>query len=327
LRGRGIVSIAVLWALALSAFLLLSTSMLVKLRSREVYNHEQFVRAGFAARSGIMLAAAELSQPAAFHALDDDGNLFFGRSGGKAAGESPEDIVRGSIIEEEENAPPRRDIVLGEGTGVSYEIIDEERKINVNRVSEEVLGRLFTLLGLNDPVGRGTAVDSIMDWLDPNSLHRLNGAEDDYYLSLRPAHRARNGPLVNLEELLLIRGITWDLYYGVPGEERVGLVDLVTVESIPGKINLNTAGPIVLSAWFGAEIAKQVLSQRENEVYLVGSHGLSDTFTVTSTGLSGKLTRTTRALLRKEKEPLAWRVVGWYDDYRIAGEDDTGRGE
>lgn len=323
MNRRGIISIAVLWALALSAFLLLSTSMLVKMRSREVYNHEQFVKAGFAARSGIVLATAEILQRADYHALDKEGRLFFGRADDRAPEGAPETSGEG----EEEKAPQRAGIVPGEGLLASYDIVDEERKININRVSEDVLGRLVTLLGVTDQVERSTAVDSILDWLDPNNLHRLNGAEDDYYLSLRPGYKARNGQLISIEELLLIRGITSPLYYGDLKESRQGLVDLVTVESIPGKINLNTAGPVVLSAWFGPEIAKQVLAQREDSVYLIGSHGVSDTFAITATGVAGGLSRTTRAVVRKGNGPLAWSVIGWYDDYRVTGRTDAGQGE
>src|SRR5947208_2319856 len=60
-------------------------------------------------------------------------------------------------------------------------LIDEGGKININRVDEAILRRIFTNLGIEEP-RRSILVDSIMDWRDPDDLHRVNGAETDYYL-------------------------------------------------------------------------------------------------------------------------------------------------
>ena len=49
-----------------------------------------------------------------------------------------------------------------------------------------------------------------------------------------------------VEELLLIRGITPELYYGT--EEIPGLGNLVTPHGRDGRININTAEPLVLNA-------------------------------------------------------------------------------
>jgi general secretion pathway protein K len=49
-----------------------------------------------------------------------------------------------------------------------------------------------------------------------------------------------------IEELLLVRGITPELYYGT--EEFPGLSTLVTPYGNDGKININTADPLVLGA-------------------------------------------------------------------------------
>ena len=45
---------------------------------------------------------------------------------------------------------------------------------------------------------------------------------DQYYLSLTPSFRARHASLEEIEELLLVRGVTPDLFYGgyVPDAQR-----------------------------------------------------------------------------------------------------------
>ena len=61
-----------------------------------------------------------------------------------------------------------------------------------------------------------------MDWRDKDNLHRLNGAEDDYYLSLPQPYKCKNGDFTSIEELLLVRGVTPEIFYG-------GLKDMVAV--------------------------------------------------------------------------------------------------
>ena len=67
-------------------------------------------------------------------------------------------------------------------------------------------------------------VDSIIDWRDCDDEAQLNGAESDYYLGLARPHRAKNGFFDSPEELLQIRGVTPDIFYG--NAESPGLVDV-----------------------------------------------------------------------------------------------------
>ena len=53
--------------------------------------------------------------------------------------------------------------------------------------------------------------------MDPDELPRLKGAESDYYLSLSPPYVSKNGPIDDLSELLLVQGITPEMYWGSAG--------------------------------------------------------------------------------------------------------------
>lgn len=132
-------------------------------------------------------------------------------------------------------------------------LVDEAGKINLNRVDEATLQRIFTNLGI-DESRRGILVDSILDWRDEDDLHRTNGAESDYYLSLSPPYSARNGPFDTVEELLWVRGVTPELFFGGDGE--VGLRDIFTVDSPIDRINLRTASAEVISALLGLPLEK-----------------------------------------------------------------------
>jgi len=143
---------------------------------------------------------------------------------------------------------------LGEGT-FNVKVTDEESKIPINVATEAQLKRLMDLLML-DPSDGDVIVDSIQDWIQPGELTRLNGAKSDYYLSLSPPYRAKDGPMDRVEELLLVRGVTPELFHGTPATEqdpaRPGFADIFTTMT-SGTINVNTALPIVLETMLGLD--------------------------------------------------------------------------
>ncbi len=148
-------------------------------------------------------------------------------------------------------------------------IVDLERKANINTASEAVLQQALMVMGVD--AGEMTPiVNSILDWIDPDDNIRVQGAESEAYQNYIPNHPyvAKNGPIDDLSELLLIKGITPELYYGVSASNytqralqpqggrygsavaagpvfAVGLTNLFTPLS-DGKININTASAEVL---------------------------------------------------------------------------------
>ena len=98
---------------------------------------------------------------------------------------------------------------------------NESGKVNLNRASEPLLKMMLNNFEIED-ADKNIIVDSIMDWRDKDNLHRLNGAEDDYYLSLPQPYKCKNGDFTSIDELLLVRGVTPEIFYG-------GLKDMVSV--------------------------------------------------------------------------------------------------
>jgi general secretion pathway protein K len=89
-------------------------------------------------------------------------------------------------------------------------------------------------------------IDSVKDWIDEDSDQEMHGAENSYYQSLDHPYSCRNGPLESVDELLLVKGITSELLYGT--NETPGLSNYLTVTKGDGRININTADPVVLLA-------------------------------------------------------------------------------
>ena len=166
----------------------------------------------------------------------------------------PQDLVDGNW----------REVDFGTGS-YRVRVVDESGKININRADEETFRRVFANLGVEEPQ-RSILVDSILDWRDEDDLHRANGAENDYYLSLSPSYTAKNGPFETVEELLWVRGLIPDLFYGSQQEEnrRVGLREIFTVDSATDRVNLRTASAEVIQALVGLspERSKDFVKQR-----------------------------------------------------------------
>jgi general secretion pathway protein K len=117
--------------------------------------------------------------------------------------------------------------------------------------------RLLSILGL-----RAELADALVDWIDAdNQPQPSGGAEDETYLALDPAYRASNQPLIDIDELALVRGFD----AGV----RTRLAPFVT--ALPGMtaINVNTAPPEVLAAVVdGLDLdAARTLVARRNQAF------------------------------------------------------------
>lgn len=134
-------------------------------------------------------------------------------------------------------------------------ISDEYGKINLNalfdprtqqpnQTLEQALRFLFEARGAEeDPT------DAILDWIDSDDETRPNGAESDYYQSLVTPYPCKNAAFGSVEELLLVRGITPELYFGNIDAQQLPLSELLTTHGHRnGRINVNTAQPEVLTA-------------------------------------------------------------------------------
>ncbi len=149
----------------------------------------------------------------------------------------------------------------------SLRISDESGKININLMTENsgiILNNLLVNLGIAKEKA-DIIVDSILDWKDEDNLHRLHGAEDEYYQSLPKPYKAKNGPFQTLEELLLVREVTRDIFYGAEG--RPGIVNFITIYGTTDKININAAPREVLMAVpnMTAEAADRLVEARDSQ--------------------------------------------------------------
>lgn len=131
------------------------------------------------------------------------------------------------------------------------DLIPESAKLNVNTITPEELFRLLLALGVD--AGRATEITgAILDWRTPTPQGITEF--DSYYLSLTPSFRARHASIEEIEEILLVKGMTPELFHGTYVRDREGkltprsgLRDCLSVYS-SGRVDVNTAHPAVFAA-------------------------------------------------------------------------------
>lgn len=304
----GFSMILVLWVLAMVMLLAAEFAYTVRVESSTVRNLGNRTAAYYLAVSGVEKAMAELPGQAKIVHYDGNGRLVFRSEEGKPP----------VIVETE------KEFAFGGGK-VRYEIYDEKARFNVNLT---LPGGLETILkhGGLDELERDIVVDSVEDWKDVNHEHHLNGAEDDYYASLPRPYGAKDGGLHSAEELLLVKGVTPEIFYG---KERVpeefgsmirtdvpysGISKFLTASG-DGRLNINTASEPVLEAFYGkgraAEIRLRLSTEGFFEKPVYGGSIASDSFTIVSTGTYAGASVSVKATVKAEQGTGMYTVSYW----------------
>ena len=150
-------------------------------------------------------------------------------------------------------AQPTPPFEMGDGA-ISIFIEDEERKINLNKLvmpngnaPDEDRVAMFRSFLTNMGID-ASLTDAFVDWLDNDDTPRVGGAESSYYLSLPRPYKAKNDLFDTIEEILLVRGVTPEIY------EKIR--PFVTVTS-SGRININTAPLEILVSLSAGRIAAE----------------------------------------------------------------------
>ncbi|MEO1526628.1 MAG: type II secretion system protein GspK [Planctomycetota bacterium] len=128
-------------------------------------------------------------------------------------------------------------------SGFRFGLQDESARLNVNTLipleensqgllalvtlaeGEELASdNLAKLLLLALPNMTEELADAILDWLDEDDEPREYGAEVDYYSTLTTPYEPTNGPILSVEELLRVRGMTPTLLFGADSNQN-GVLD------------------------------------------------------------------------------------------------------
>ncbi len=100
------------------------------------------------------------------------------------------------------------------GQVLEFVFQDESGKLGINQATEQQLETLFGALLGEDDQRVLELTESILDWRDADNIARDDGAEDDFYARRKPPYQAADRPFLLLDELLLVRDVDMDLFYG-----------------------------------------------------------------------------------------------------------------
>ena len=325
-NDRGVALVLVLWILAFLSVLAGEFCLAMRTEINITTNFKEETLSYYYAKAGVNLATHRLLY----------GGVFTDSVEGDEEPRNEEAVEwhLGSRI-------PR--ISFGEGS-IEIEIENESGKVNINYANAELLRMMLNPFDL-DEQDRDIIVDSILDWRDADDLYRLNGAEDEYYGSLVHPYGTKNGHFDSVEELLLVRGVTPEMFYG-------GLKEMVTV--YPGErlnsddgmksppvnanhININAAPTQVLRALpeMTDDLVLSILEYRAEQPFrslgqvapIVGnevygaiarylSTGLASHYTIRSTGMvTGSPTRRgVEVILEIDRTSKhKYRIIEWLD--------------
>lgn len=112
-------------------------------------------------------------------------------------------------------------VPIGDGM-LEFSITDESAKININAFANEFtektryyyMAQLF-FINLGLPMD---FADIMHDWVDIDDSKLPYGAESgDYYMNLIPSYRAKNKSMDSIDECLMLKDITPEIFYGLGG--------------------------------------------------------------------------------------------------------------
>jgi general secretion pathway protein K len=273
-NSDGIALIMVMCAIVVLSILAAAFAYSIKVETRLAQNADSEEQLLWLGTSGVQRACWILSQHPPGEPYDSLNQKWAGGSGSLAESNS----VLSSVSLD--NYP------VGDGT-VSIKIIDLERKVNinsaVNSANSQLIQQALILMGV-DASEINVVSDSIKDWIRTDGPQPA-GAKSDYYQGLAVPYYAKEAPIDDLSELLLVKGVTPEMYWGsnatnhtpsvfqhklglgtAPGQAPdypFGLVEIFTPFS-SGKINVNTADANVLQMIPGvdAAVADAIVKQR-----------------------------------------------------------------
>jgi len=188
MRQRASILVGLLWCVVLLSLVVVGLLHTARMDLQVQKNYGDRIQARYLALAGIEKAKALLYKNASERSRSGkhhDGQLY-----DTPAQFQDIELGRGTFT-------VLRRARTDEGGGVVYGVDDEESRLNLNAATEE---QLTKLPGLNSNISA-----AIVGW-------RGNGAgsvaEQEYYGSLRPPRKPRNGPFETVRELLMVRNIS-----------------------------------------------------------------------------------------------------------------------
>jgi general secretion pathway protein K len=208
-------------------------------------------------------------------------------------------------------------------------LVDDQQPQQFVPAQKDLLKGFLTQFDLEDEEVENI-INAIKDWIDSDNTDtdEFARAESTYYQGVERPYECKDAPIEFLEELLLVKGITKELYYGTQGQP--GIANFLTPYG-DGLININTADPVVLKA-LSAEITDDMVenmleyrNDKDNDLSAVNWNdrvGVSDVpvessllttssthFEITSGGFIEAMTKQVTGMVKRTEQGL--EILSW----------------
>ena len=189
-NNRGIALVVVVWILALLTTIAAELAFSMRTEVHIVRNFKEATQAHYIAQAGLNQAILILAHQNHHEPSELQGDATLSPTLRINAFNPPQPFADGQFLIRIDNA---------------------KGKVNINNAGPAMLGILLNGLNIDDRE-KAIIVDSILDWRDSDDLHRLNGAEEDFYQTLATPYTCKNGDFSDKAELRLVRGISPEIY-------------------------------------------------------------------------------------------------------------------
>jgi general secretion pathway protein K len=282
-NNSGIILLVVLWTMVVLTTLAISLGRQTHVELTLAKHAIGKLKSKYLAWAGVISAIDQIRQDGEDAASAEKDTLYYCGIPIKES-PSPQDLFE--KVELEDGTYSVQYVPEGEGISkgtVYYGLQDEERRLNLNGLTNEnkdILIALLALLGHDEDTAKTIAL-AIIDWRDEDSMSTdsIESTEDDYYTGLSNSYHCKNHPLDTTEELLLIKGVTPQIYKD--------MAPFVTVFPKTGEfqVNFDTASETILKALThsvagpatGTEVADADSLVEKMLTYRAGGDGLEFT--------------------------------------------------
>ncbi|MHC4396100.1 MAG: helix-hairpin-helix domain-containing protein [Planctomycetota bacterium] len=184
---KGLVLVAVLWVVVVLTVIVATVGRTSRLDTKLCLARTESLRCKWACRAGIDTAIAVLNEDT----RESDTLL---------------DLWN-------DNDQDLNDVDL-ERCFFAVQVIDEASKLNINAASK---AQLLTLYEMTEEIA-----DAIIDWRDADDTPGQGGVEGGYYENMPYRYTIRNGSFRTIRELLLVRDVAEELFYGQDSNFNTG---------------------------------------------------------------------------------------------------------
>lgn len=291
---RGAAILVAMLIVALAAAAAVSLLRQQDLALRQLTTARDYEQATWVLKGGAQWARSILMQDARSSNVDHGGELW-------ATGLPSTDIEQGTV---------------------SGEISDQQALFNVNDLALDgkasardiaAFKRLLQAISLDSSLA-----EAIADWIDADSEPLpQGGAEDDYYMQLAAPHRAANQPVVEIGELLRVRGVDEQVLTQLrrfaaalprrtpvnvnlaPPEVLVAVVPGLTLAEAQALVGSRATTPFRTMEDFRARLPRRAFQWEEGDLSIE-----SQFFLVRGRATVGKADVRMEALLQREKSVM-----------------------